>query len=98
MGREHVTDIVRSMRQQALDHTAACVGIEDAIALDRQLPSFVKGRLIVSGILAGRLDSLDKQRARLFRAAKQDTAMPTDIGIDVEIEILQVGQDEPEGL
>lgn len=96
MGGEHVTDIVWPMRQQALDHTTAGVGVEDAITLDGKFPNFVKGRLIVDGILAGRLDLLDEQGAGIFRPAKQDSAMPADISIDAEIAVLKIRQDEPE--
>ena len=52
VGGEHVPDIMWSVRQQALDHAAAGVGVEDAITLDGQLPGFVESRLIVGGILA----------------------------------------------
>lgn len=51
MGRKHIPDVMGSMRQQALDHTAAGVGVEDAVTLDGQFPCLVKGRLIVGGSL-----------------------------------------------
>jgi hypothetical protein len=58
MGPEHIADIVRSVRQQALDHAAAGVRIEYAVALNGQFSGFIEGRLIVGGILAGRLHRL----------------------------------------
>jgi hypothetical protein len=52
------------MRQQALDHAATGVRIEDAITLNVEFPIFVESDLIVGGILAGRLNSLDEEGCR----------------------------------
>ena len=65
MGGKHIPDIVRSVGKQPLDGSAAGIGIVDAIALDDEPPGFVKGRLIISRVLADHFDRLDEKRARM---------------------------------
>lgn len=94
MGGENIANVVGSMGKKALDGASASIGIVDAVALDRQPPGFVKGRLVVGGVLAGYFHRLHEQRAGVFLAGQQHTAMPVDIGVEIFVEIKKVRQDQ----
>lgn len=50
MGGENVSDVMRPVGQKALDHTATCVRVVDAVSLDGQAPHLVERVLVVGGI------------------------------------------------
>lgn len=98
MGRQNISDIVRPMRQQALDRAAAGIGIVDPISLDDGPPGFVEFGGVVGRVDASRLHRFHEQCAGILSIAEQHTAMPVDIGLQVFIEIEQIGKDQPERL
>lgn len=55
MRRQNVPQVMRSMRQEALDRTPSGIGIIDAVTLDDSPPSLVECGRIVSSISTGRL-------------------------------------------
>ena len=95
---ENVSQVMRSMRQEALDRTPSGIGIIDAVTLDDSPPSLVECGRIVSSINTGRLHRLDEKRLGIFRTAKQNSTMPVDVSIKVFVEIEKVGQNQPERL
>ncbi|MDQ0323234.1 hypothetical protein QO002_005440 [Pararhizobium capsulatum DSM 1112] len=82
------------MRQQAFDGTSSGVRVKNSIALDDGSPSFVERGRVVSRVDAGGLHRFDEQGSGVFGAAKQDTTMTVDKGIEIFVEVEQVRQDQ----
>lgn len=87
MCRKNVPQVMRSMRQQALDRTAFGIGVVDPIALDDGPPRLVEGGRIIGGVDAGRLHGLHEERSGILGSTEEDTAMPVDVSIKVFVEI-----------
>lgn len=98
MRRKNLAQVMRTIRQQALDRTTPGVGIVYPVALNDRPPSLVERGRIVSRIDAGRLHGFDKQRSRILCTAEQNTAMAADVSIQIFLEIEQVWQDQPKRL
>lgn len=96
MRRQNIPDIVRTVRQQALDGAATGIGIVDSISLDDGSPSLVECRGVVCGFGTGRLHRLHEQGAGVLCTGEQHTAVPFDVRVQVFVKVEQVGQDQAE--
>lgn len=61
MGREHIANVVRSMRQQTFDGAASRPRVVDAITLDGEPPGLVERILVIAGVGAGALTDFTKK-------------------------------------
>ena len=98
MSCQDVSDVMATMGKEPFDGAAAGVGIVDAVSLDRQPPSLIERRLIVSSVNAGRLYCLDEQRARVGCATQQHLPMSLYVGVEIGVEIKQIRQHQAKRL
>lgn len=87
MRPKDISDVMGTMRKQALDGAATGIWIVDSIALDRRPPSLVKGRLVVRRILGLGFDRLHEKGAGIFSASEQHGTMTLDVGVQMAIEM-----------
>ncbi len=63
MGRKHVTDVMRTVREQPLDRASSGIGVIYAVALNGVTPGLVETGCVIGRVGAGRLDRLDEERS-----------------------------------
>ena len=82
MSRQDVANVMRAMRQQALDSAPTGVGIIDPIALYDLAPGFVERGLIIIRAGGGDLRRFDEESIGIDSALKKDAPMLFEIAVD----------------
>jgi len=98
VGCQHVTHIVRPVREKSFDRAAPGPGIEDAVALDDEPPGLVECVLVIGGIGAGPLRGLDEEGFRIVGRPNQPGAVSVDVRLEFFIEAPEVREDQAERL
>lgn len=97
MRRQHVANIMWTVRKKAGNSAATGVRVEDAVSLDSETPGVIEGVLIICGTLA-RLFTVLTKKVPGSSAPLRSAPMPIDICLDVVVQAAEVGQEQPKRL